>query len=74
MKEGGELGGNKLCSHGREECEEISGLLDFVEVEEERYLHHLYGVWMMGKGCCGASSLLADCCLSLPSPQAASSL
>lgn len=74
MKEGGKLGGNKSCTHGREECEETFCFLDFVEVEEEWRLCHLYGVWVVGKGCCRASSLLADCCLSLPFPQAASSL
>lgn len=33
-------------------------------------------VWSSGDGerCCQASSLLADCCLSLSFPQAASSL
>ena len=49
-------------------------MLDFVEVEEEWCLCHLYVIWVMGKGSCRASCLLADRCLSLPFPQAASSL
>lgn len=37
---GGGHGGIQPCTYGREECEETSCLLDFVEAEEEWCLCH----------------------------------